>query len=161
MNRHFKTAVAIALGLGTGTVVLADNSATQDVDYQVQAINEITVSGTPSLTISTATAGSQPDDATGNATYDITTNESNKKITAAINTDMPANTTLKVNMAAPTGATGGGTLELSTTAVDAVTGISTVAESGLGITYTLSATVAAGVLSSATKTVTFTILAGS
>ena len=46
------------------------------------------------------------------------------------------------------------------TAVDLVTSITQVAQSGLGVTYTLSATAAAGVVASTTRTVTYTITGG-
>ena len=51
-------------------------------------------------------------------------------------------------------------MTLSTTVEDLVTGISAVAESGLTITYTLSATIAAGVVAQAQKTVTLTLTDG-
>ena len=61
-------------------------------------------------------------------------------------------------MAAPTGAT---TAQVTLTAVaqDVVTVITDLAETK-SITYTLSATVAAGVIASASKTVTLTVVAG-
>jgi hypothetical protein len=149
-------------GFMAATAALAGNTGTQTVTYSVSAINEFSVSGNPgAMTVSTATAGSAPDDATdASTTYAITTNESTRKITAAIDTAMPSGTTLKVNLTAPTGATSAGAVTLGTVAVDAVTGISTLNESAKTITYTLSATAAAGVVNSASKTVTFTIAAG-
>jgi hypothetical protein len=48
---------------------------------------------------------------------------------------------------------------LTAVAADFVTGISTLNETAKSITYGLSATSAAGVVASATKTVTFTIAA--
>jgi len=136
----------------------AADSATQTVTFEVQAINEISVTGTPSLTISTATPGSGPTAATDNsATYAITTNDTGKTITAAIDTAMPTGLTLKVSLAAPTVGTSAGDVILSATAADVVTGVGSVAESGLTITYTLEATIAAGVVSSTTRDVTFTI----
>ncbi|MHB0937190.1 MAG: hypothetical protein ACYDCO_03120 [Armatimonadota bacterium] len=140
----------------------AANSATQTVTYEVSAINEISVSGNPgALTVSTATAGSQPNSVSDSSTtYAITTNGTSMKITGAINTNMPANTTLSVNLTAPTGGTSAGATSLSTVAADLVTGITTLAESGKTIAYTLSATVTAGVVGSASKTVTLTIAAG-
>ena len=136
-------------------------SDTQTVSYEVQAINEIGVSGNPAaLTINTATAGEAPDavsDAT--TTYALTTNETGQKITGNIDTAMPSGLTLTVNLAAPTGATSSGATSLSGVAADLVTGITTLNESGLGITYNLSATSAAGVVGAASKTVTFTITA--
>jgi hypothetical protein len=149
--------VFVAYGLA-----FAANTDTQTVTFEVQAIDEISASGDPgALTISTATAGSEPDNATDNTTtYAVTTNGTNKKITGEIEANMPANVTLQVNLTAPTGGSGSGATSLSTTAADLVTGITQRAESGLGITYTLSATVGAGVVASDTRTVTLTLTAG-
>jgi len=147
--------------LGISILAMADNIATQLVSYEVTAINEIEVSGDPgALVVNSATAGSEPTDDTDNTTtWDITTNggTDGKKLTGAIDTDMPANTTLEINLTAPTGATSSGDVTLSTTAADAVTLIDSVAESALAITYTLSATIAAGVVAQASKTVTLTL----
>jgi len=155
----------LVLTLAGGLLVLpslafAGSSATQTVTYQVQAINEVSASGNPAaLVVSAAMAGSQPGEVTNTATtYAITTNET-KKITAAIDTAMPANVTLKINLTAPTGGSSAGDVTLTAVAADVVTGVSQVAESGKTITYKLSATVAAGVVASATKTVTLTIAA--
>jgi len=73
---------------------------------------------------------------------------------------MPAGITLTIDLVAPTGGTSAGDVSLSTVAADAVTGISTLAESSKMIAYKLSATIAAGVVASASKTVTLTITAG-
>jgi hypothetical protein len=135
-------------------------SDTITVNYEVTAINEINIDdASVTLTVSTATAGSNPDQANDTATYDITTNcaADAKKITAAINTDMPSGLTLRVNMTAPTGGTSAGAVALSSTAANAVTAIDAVAESNISMTFTLDATAAAGVVSSASKTCTLTI----
>ncbi|HEX9940011.1 MAG TPA: hypothetical protein VGB15_22945, partial [Longimicrobium sp.] len=79
----------------------AAQQATQDVSFEVQAINQLAFTGSPSLVISTATAGSAPTSVTANASYAITTNESNRKITASIDGNMPSGTTLSVSLAAP------------------------------------------------------------
>ena len=150
---------ALITGLaGTATA----QTATQTVTYEVQAINQISVSGNPSaLVVSSATAGGAPTSATNNSTtWAITTNETNKKVTAAINTAMPTGLTLSASLAAPTGATSAGSVALGTTAADLVTGMSKQNQSGMTITYTLDATSAAGVVSSSTKTVTFTVVTG-
>jgi hypothetical protein len=141
----------------------AGNTATQTVTFEVQAIDEVSASGNPgALTVSTATAGSEPDDATDiSTTYAVTTNGTNKKITGGIDSNMPGNTTLQVGLAAPSGGASAGNVTLSTTAADLVTGITQSAETGLTITYTLSATVAAGIVASDTRTVTLTLTAGS
>jgi hypothetical protein len=137
----------------------AGNSTTQTVTFQVQAINEISVSGNPApLVVNAATAGSPPNSASDSSTtYALTTNESNKKITVGIDSAMPSGTTLTITLAAPTGATSAGAVTLGTTAQNAVTGISTLNESGKTITYQFSATAAAGVVASQTRTVTLTI----
>ncbi|HEX6751308.1 MAG TPA: hypothetical protein VF092_28715 [Longimicrobium sp.] len=142
------------------SAVDARAQATQDVTLEVQAINQLSFTGSPSLVISTATAGGAPTSATANATYAITTNESNRKVTAQIDSDTPAGVALSVSLAAPAGATSAGAVQLGTTAQDVVTGIGTVSASGLNVTYTLSATAAAGVVPSTTRTVTYTITAG-
>jgi opacity protein-like surface antigen len=137
-------------------------TATQTVTMQVDAINLISVAGTPSLTISAAVAGGAPTSvtSTGN-TWAVTTNQSNAKITASIPLAMPTGVTLSANMGAPTAAgTSAGYLALGTSAVDLVTGITKLNESGLSLSYKLDATSAAGVLTSTTRVVTFTITGG-
>ena len=142
---------------------IAGNTATQTVTFEVQAIDEISASGDPGdLTVSTATAGSEPDAVTDNTTtYAVTTNGSNKKITGEVDVAMPANTTLQVNLAAPTGGTSAGAVTLTATAADLVTAITETAESGMMITYSFSATVDAGIVASDTRTVTLTLTDGS
>jgi hypothetical protein len=135
-------------------------TATQSVSYEVSAINEISVSGSPSLVINDATPGSGLVSASAAGTYAITSNQTNRKITARIDTNMPANVTLSVQLAAPTNATSAGSVNLTSVDQDVVTGISNVDQSGLSISYGLSATVAAGVVAAGNKTVTYTITAG-
>jgi len=136
-------------------------TATQTVTFQVTAINQVSVAGSPSLTVSTATAGSTPTAATdATATWAVTTNMTTAKITASIPTAMPAGLTLSTNLTAPTGATSLGLRALGTTAVDVVTGITRVAQGSLGITYQLDATLAAGVVASGSRVVTYTITGG-
>lgn len=151
---------AVGLVLGVSGLAMAGETANQTVTYEVAAINELSVSGSPgAIIVNAATAGSQPDEASdASTTYAITTNET-RKITGVIDTAMPSGVTLKVALAAPTGGTSSGDVTLSDTAADLVTGISTLAESGNVITYKLSALTTAGVVASAVKTVTLTIAA--
>lgn len=157
------TAILAAAGLicATSGIALATETATQTVTYEVAAINELSVSGNPgALTVSTATAGSAPNAVSdASTTYAITTNETGRKITGAIDTAMPAGVTLTATLAAPTGGTSAGAVTLTATAADLVTGIATLNESAKIITYGLSATSAAGVVPSASKVVTLTITA--
>lgn len=154
-------APAVALLAAFGGRASAQATATQDVSYEVQAVSQLSFSGSPSLTIAAATAGSAPTSVTANATYAVTTNETDRKITAQIDSDMPSGVSLSVSLAAPSGGTSAGAVSLSTVAQDVVTGISTLNASGLGVTYSLSATSAAGVVPAGSRTVTYTILAGS
>jgi hypothetical protein len=150
---------ALALVLASTSKANAQ-TATQTITFQVDAINQIAFVGSPSLVISSASPGANPTSATANATWAVTTNQSNAKITASIGSNMPAGLTLSVSLTAPTGATSAGARALSTAAVDLVTGITQVAQGGIALTYQLAATPAAGVVASQTRTVTYTITGG-
>ena len=136
-------------------------TATQTVTFQVSAINQISVAGAPSLVINTATAGSAPTSVTSAAnTWSVTTNQSTASITASIASAMPAGLTLSANLTAPAGATSTGLTALGTVAVNIVNGITKLNSAALGLTYQLDATAAAGVVTSATRVVTYTITGG-
>jgi hypothetical protein len=143
------------------TTALRAQTATQTVTFQVDPINQVGVTGTPSLLINAAVPGSAPTSvtSTGN-TWAVTTNQTGAKITGSIASNMPAGLTLSANLGAPSGATSAGLKSLSTVAVDLVTTITKLNASGLSLTYQLDATAAAGVISSATRVVTFTITGG-
>ncbi len=162
MKKTLVSLMVVGLWLGVQGMAMAGSSTTTTANYEVEAINEISLSSTSiSLTVNAATAGSEPDQATDEtSTYSITTNcgsTNTKKITAAINTAMPTGNTLKINMTAPSTGTSAGAVTLTASAVDAVTAISSVAESGIAITYSLDSTVAGGIIAASNKTVTLTI----
>lgn len=160
MNMSRNIIISGLLVVAAAASANAQTTATQSVAYQVDAINQIAVTGTPSLVVNTAVAGSGPTSATSTgSTWAVTTNQTGAKITASINTNMTAGLTLSATLGAPAGATSAGAKALSTTPVDLVTSITKLAESGLAITYTLDATAAAGV-TSGTRTVTYTITGG-
>lgn len=140
----------------------APGYATQTVNFEVQAVNAITVTGNPGkLTVSTATAGQEPDEVSDSSTgYDLTTNGTGMRITGALDSDMPSGVTLKAHLSAPTGGTSAGDVELSSLARNVVTGITEVVANELGITYKLDAVVDAGIVASTTRTVTFTVVGG-
>lgn len=146
--------------LASAATIASAQTATQTVTFQVDAINQIAFSGSPSLVISTATAGSDPTSASATGTWAVTTNQTGAKITASIGSNMPSGLTLTVNVAAPSVGLSTGAQTLSTTAVDVVTGITKHAQSGMSLSYSLSATAAAGVVSSTSRTVTYTITGG-
>lgn len=156
-TRHYLATMLLLAGAASAA---SAQTATQTVTFQVDAINQIAFSGSPSLVINTATAGVDPSAATAAATWAVTTNQTGAKVTASIGSAMPAGVSLTVNLAAPTGATSAGAQALSTTAVDLVTGLTKVAQGTLGVTYSLTATAAAGVVSSTSRTVTYTITGG-
>ena len=152
--------ILATMALLTAASAAQAQTATQNVTFQVNAINQIAVSGSPSLTINTATAGSAPTAATASGSWAVTTNQSSAKITAQLDSDMPSGLTLTVNLTAPTNATSKGATTLSSASVDVVTGISKLAEGALPVGYSLSATTEAGVVSSTSRTVTYTITGG-
>jgi len=155
-----RSAVALAL-VAFGAASAQAQTANQTVTFAVNAINQIAFAGAPSLTITTAVAGSAPTSATdATASWAVTTNQTNAKITASILTVMPAGLTLSSSLAAPAGATSAGFQALGVVAVDLVTAITKLAQGSLGVTYKLDATAAAGVVASSTRVVTYTITGG-
>jgi hypothetical protein len=158
MNAKRILATMVLLGVASAAQA---QTATQDVTFQVNAINQIAFQGTPTLLVNTATAGSNPTATSDNtATWAVTTNQTGAQITASIGSNMPAGLTLTVALGAPTGATSTGAQTLSTTDVVVVTGITQRAQSALGVTYNLTALPTAGVVASSTRTVTYTITGG-
>ena len=154
--------IAVALALVAFAAASAQaQTATQTVTFAVNAINQISFAGAPSLTITTAVAGSAPTSVTdATASWAVTTNQTTAKITASIPLAMPAGLTLSSSLVAPAAATSAGFLALGTVAVDLVTGITKLAQNALGVTYKLDATPAAGVITSSTRVVTYTITGG-
>ena len=155
-----RTAVALAL-LTLAATAASAQTATQTVTFAVNAINQIAFVGAPSLTITTAVAGSAPTSVTdASASWAVTTNQTGAKITASIPLAMPAGLTLSSSLAAPAAAASLGFAPLTTVAVDLVTGITKLGQGALAVTYKLDATAAAGVVTSSTRVVTYTITGG-
>ena len=137
------------------------------VNVEIQAINEIVIAGDVTLTISSATPGSDPTPATNGTTYAVTTNDNggSTRITASTSVDPstlgsgPGNDlALSVVAAAPTGATSAGSVTLGTTAANVVTAMAPVSEGTVSLDYTLTATAETGQLASTAITVTYTIV---
>jgi hypothetical protein len=141
---------------------VAAQTATQTVTFQVDPINQVGVSGSPSLTINAAVPGSAPTQVSSSGhTWSVTTNQTGAKITASIASNMPAGLTLQATLGVgATGASSAGAKTLSTSAQDMVTGITKLNATGLALSYTLDATSAAGVVTSASRVVTFTVTGG-
>lgn len=126
------------------------------------ASQRITVPGNPApLTVSNAVAGLEPMAVSSSTTYRVTTPlraGRTYKITAQLLSPMPPGLTLTANLTPPPGATSAGAVPLDGTARDLVTGIPARTRFTGNITYQFSATVAAGVVPSTTRSVTLTIV---
>lgn len=142
--------------------IASAQTATQTVTFQVDAINQVGVTGSPSLAVNTAVPGSAPTQVTSSGhSWAVTTNQTGAKITASIPSNMPTGLTLQAILGVgATGATSAGAKTLSTTAQDMVTGLTKVNATGLTLSYTLDATAAAGVVTSSSRVVTFTVTGG-
>ena len=157
----FKNALRVFALLALTATAAQAQTATQTVTFAVNAINQIAFTGAPSLTITTAVAGSAPTSVTdATSSWAVTTNQTGAKITASIPSAMPTGLTLSASLAAPAGATSAGFQALGTTAVDVVTVITKLAQGSLAVSYKLDATAAAGVVASSTRVVTYTITGG-
>jgi hypothetical protein len=139
--------------LGAGLWVLDTSGAS------AQTLN---VSGNPGLLrISTAIAGSEPIAvANSSTTYTAVTGNPNRihKITARLSAPMPVGVTLTATFAAPPSATSLGPVSLDAIDRDVVMDIPRRTTATQAITYTLSATVAAGVIPNSSRTVTLTLV---
>ena len=117
-------------------LAFAADSDSHAVTVQVNAINELALSGgNITLTVNTATAGQEPDAAMDLTTCDLvwTTNESTKKITIETDLGAPQFSLLALAMNV-TGGTAAPVVTVSTTAQDFVTGVTeTVGSCDLGV----------------------------
>jgi len=136
----------------------AGQSASHTVTVRVNAISELTLTGgDTTLTLSTATAGRQPDPATNtDCTLAWTANPTNIRITVATNLVSPT-FTLNVVAQSVTGGIAAPEVTLGNTAADLVTGVSRTTGS-CTLRYTASATAVQGT-GSDVHTVTYTLTA--
>lgn len=154
IRRILTVAAAATLSLVGAQSVSAQ---TASVTYEITAINEASFTGTPAkLLIDAASKLSGVSDAS--TTWSVTTNQTDMKVQGAV-TALPTGVTLEVELGEPTGAVST-KQSLGATAQDLVTGVTTLQAADLPVTYTLSATPTAGVVSEATATVTYTVVAG-
>ena len=154
MKRFF--AIALIATAFTANAFAQSNVASQQVTINVSEIAVIAIQGNVSMNINSATAGQAPDAATTSSSYAVSTNGSQKKISAALDVNMPSGLTLSATMAAPSGASSAGKQALTSSAVDLVTNITRVRGTGLSLDYEAAATVDA-VPDSYVRTVTYTI----
>jgi hypothetical protein len=124
---------------------------------------QLSVTGTPgALKVTAAVAGSAPTSPAPDAstTYSVKTKQAAPmKITAQLTSAMPAGVTLKIALTPIAGATGVGTVPLTVAAQAVLNNITNNNPLSSTITYSLSATAAAGVVTSQVRTVLFTLSA--
>lgn len=124
----------------------------------------ITVSDNPgTLTITSAVAGQDLTLVTNSSTtYKVGTLLRTAKITAELSTALPTGVTLRITLAAPSGATSEGPVTLTTVPQDVVTnvpaGLTMLLVAGLSITYELSSTLGAGVVALTSRAVTLRVV---
>ncbi len=116
----------------------ANNTATQNINITVSTINEISLSTNDVNLIVNAPSGGSTLDKVSDSTTTLSysTNETNQKITATLNKSLPIGLTLLVE-ATSTSGNSEGQVMLEDRAVDVITGLSNVSESGETVTYTL------------------------
>lgn len=145
--------VGCSVGIAACLTVAAQTAQAQS--------SSITVSGDPAtLIVGTAIAGEQPLPAVDGSTVYSVTATLGQKITAYIDQAMPPGVTLEITLAAPAGALSVGPVVLTTVPQDLVRLLPEGTASGLSISYTLRATVSAGVVSPRWRTVSFAVVAG-
>ncbi|MDN3505560.1 MAG: hypothetical protein P0S95_08300 [Rhabdochlamydiaceae bacterium] len=152
----------LTTSLLVNTLLLASNAADQQVTLNVGSFDSISVpSGALSLTVSTATAGSEPESATTSSsiTY-LSTTANAKKIVGTV-ASLPASTTLalQVNPVEGSHGTSAGSVSLSSSAQDLLTAIPQFTLGDSTTSFSFTAPVAAGSFSGANATVTLTIQA--
>ena len=122
----------------------------------------LTTAGSPTLMrVTSAVAGSEPVPITvAGGTYSVTTPNPNRQyaITARINATMPTGTTMEITLTAPPTAVSLGAVAMDVTARNVVTGIDRQASFTQNISYTFTATAAAGVVPLSSRIVTLTII---
>jgi hypothetical protein len=120
----------------------------------------MTVGPAPALLrISVAVPGFDPAPVSAATTYTIKAGKVTKPqgVSAQLNAAMPVGVTLTVELSAPTGATSNGPVALDATIRELVGNITNITVETQTITYTLTATAAAGVIPFSSRTVTFTV----
>ncbi|MFH1454064.1 MAG: hypothetical protein ABIH00_08840 [Armatimonadota bacterium] len=157
-----KLLIALVVIAFLAGAAFAGSTDTQTVYYEIDAINEITFDLDCTLTVDTATAGSQPTQAHAygeGLDWNITTNCTGKKITGAINVNMPSNTTLTVYLDNSGWGCGSpvGNVVLNTTSQNMITSIGQVAHANNYQDIFFKANVEAGLPSDFSRVITYTL----
>lgn len=139
-------------------VSYGSNASSCIISYQITPINELSISGSSSpFIIDSMPAGSAYKKIGHNGThYSLTTNQSAKKITAALDNKVQNGLVLTINLDVPQGWKSEGEVELTDTAVNIASGDNATA-SNLSIKYGFMATVGAGRVNNCFRTMTLTV----
>lgn len=124
-----------------GAPLMASSSISlnQIVTVSVNEISVITVSGDVTLTVSNSAPGEEPDPVVETSpTYALTVNGASKKLSGLLDAEYSAGIALELLLDPPTGGTAQSVV-LGTIAQDVISGFGYVAESGLQMTYTATA----------------------
>ena len=126
---------------------------------ETTASSTVTIAGNVNLIVSSAVSvGGGLAPGSDGTTYTVTNTTGTKKLVGRLSTAMPSHTTLQVQLAAPSGATSTGVVTLTASDQNLVNGIGVVNEGGLDMTFTLSATVHAGLINTGSRTLTMTLV---
>ncbi|HEY5061469.1 MAG TPA: hypothetical protein VII52_08020, partial [Gemmatimonadaceae bacterium] len=155
--RTLRSGVAILMVATSGLVA---QKATQTVGFRVDPIDQIAVQGAPVLIVSNRSAVGPTRVTSGGATWNVTTNQNNAKVTASLGAEMPAGVTLSVSLGAPAGGVSAGLKPLGLAAVEVITSVGRVAAANLPMSYQLDVAATASAESAASRVVTFTITGG-
>lgn len=167
MKRLMIVLLVAALCFGLVGVAMAGNSANHQVTVTVSSINEVSVSGGDlTLTIVSASPGSDPTSVTDSTTCDLswTTTDSGKKITVQTSLASPLYSTLTVEAKTISYTSGSGAVAQSAvtlsgaSAQDLITSVATQAAT-CDLAYIASTTADKGTGTDTHTTVTYTISA--
>src|SRR3954471_2255230 len=135
-------------------------AATQQIGIEIRPINQLAVVGTTNFVIPARKKAGPATVSVASASYAVTTNEENRRITVALDEALPEGVTLTMKMDAPNGATANDAVVLSTAPQTAVNGISRLNAGNLGISFSLITSDRAVVPDTTTRTVRVTLVSG-
>jgi len=114
-------------------------ASTTSVSINIQEVSMISSTGSLTFNLNSMDTSGNLEDVTLNTLYSVSTNGSNKKVTAALDDSLPIGVSLNVEMQAPVGSSSTGAQQISMLPVDLVTGISKQKGTSLNITWIASA----------------------
>lgn len=149
------------LGAAPGGAAAQSRTANAQVTFEIREINELSLSGRfEPLVFTRSGTGSGTTVVGARTTWEITSNQPGRKVTALLDNELPSGVTLSVSLDPFSDASSQALVPLTTTARDLIVDFGAAHATRLGVTYSLAATPEAGVPAHASRRVTFTIVAG-